>query len=140
MTLIPVFFLMIRRPPRSTLFPYTTLFRSNTPTPCSPNSATALTTSRRCGRRERYDAPGLRHHRGVRGQGHRLVAHRDQSHPPRRDPAARLPGRAADRRGVLRRDDLAPAPRRPPVSSAGPAVGGRPRRRRRPREIGRAHV
>src|ERR1043166_8004514 len=26
---MPVFFLMIRRPPRSTLFPYTTLFRSN---------------------------------------------------------------------------------------------------------------
>src|SRR5690349_10828739 len=26
-----VFFLMIRRPPRSTLFPYTTLFRSNLP-------------------------------------------------------------------------------------------------------------
>src|SRR3989442_3808832 len=26
---IPFFFLMIRRPPRSTLFPYTTLFRSN---------------------------------------------------------------------------------------------------------------
>src|SRR3712207_7051288 len=26
------FFLMIRRPPRSTLFPYTTLFRSATPT------------------------------------------------------------------------------------------------------------
>src|SRR2546427_5781965 len=25
---MPVFFLMIRRPPRSTLFPYTTLFRS----------------------------------------------------------------------------------------------------------------
>src|SRR3954467_1575155 len=25
----PFFFLMIRRPPRSTLFPYTTLFRSN---------------------------------------------------------------------------------------------------------------
>src|SRR2546430_16693168 len=31
------FFLMIRRPPRSTLFPYTTLFRSNVqgPTACS---------------------------------------------------------------------------------------------------------
>src|SRR6266700_7183937 len=28
--LIFVFFLMIRRPPRSTLFPYTTLFRSRT--------------------------------------------------------------------------------------------------------------
>src|SRR2546430_10518802 len=26
--LIPIFFLMIRRPPRSPLFPYTTLFRS----------------------------------------------------------------------------------------------------------------
>src|SRR2546427_5201422 len=34
-----IFFLMIRRPPRSTLFPYTTLFRSpeNWPTPgCHP--------------------------------------------------------------------------------------------------------
>src|SRR3712207_7937078 len=28
------FFLMIRRPPRSTLFPYTTLFRSCTVVPC----------------------------------------------------------------------------------------------------------
>src|SRR2546422_1538511 len=26
---LPLFFLMIRRPPRSTLFPYTTLFRSH---------------------------------------------------------------------------------------------------------------
>src|SRR3712207_9067174 len=30
-----VFFLMIRRPPRSTLFPYTTLFRSPTKRPSS---------------------------------------------------------------------------------------------------------
>src|SRR2546430_6161462 len=29
MSFISFFFLMIRRPPRSTLFPYTTLFRSN---------------------------------------------------------------------------------------------------------------
>src|SRR3989442_8698510 len=29
----PFFFLMIRRPPRSTLFPYTTLFRSHQPGP-----------------------------------------------------------------------------------------------------------
>src|SRR5438093_12382902 len=28
-----LFFLMIRRPPRSTLFPYTTLFRSEQPAP-----------------------------------------------------------------------------------------------------------
>src|ERR1039458_10758317 len=31
MCLLLVFFLMIRRPPRSTLFPYTTLFRSLQP-------------------------------------------------------------------------------------------------------------
>src|SRR5436309_6556830 len=30
-----VFFLMIRRPPRSTLFPYTTLFRSSMIRPCT---------------------------------------------------------------------------------------------------------
>src|SRR3712207_7405688 len=30
------FFLMIRRPPRSTLFPYTTLFRSVRPEPAAP--------------------------------------------------------------------------------------------------------
>src|SRR5258707_11629848 len=30
------FFLMIRRPPRSTLFPYTTLFRSRSPTSAKP--------------------------------------------------------------------------------------------------------
>src|SRR2546423_11945373 len=31
-----LFFLMIRRPPRSTLFPYTTLFRSSTGAPALP--------------------------------------------------------------------------------------------------------
>src|SRR3712207_8531276 len=38
--LLMFFFLMIRRPPRSTLFPYTTLFRSRrrsaSSSPCSP--------------------------------------------------------------------------------------------------------
>src|SRR6266700_1969279 len=33
--LLLLFFLMIRRPPRSTLFPYTTLFRSSIGRPCS---------------------------------------------------------------------------------------------------------
>src|SRR3972149_7062583 len=33
---MPSFFLMIRRPPRSTLFPYTTLFRSFAPPGLSP--------------------------------------------------------------------------------------------------------
>src|SRR3712207_8878946 len=37
---ILIFFLMIRRPPRSTLFPYTTLFRS--PTANTDSSATAI--------------------------------------------------------------------------------------------------
>src|SRR5438552_12281819 len=32
------FFLMIRRPPRSTLFPYTTLFRSRSSRPVSPGA------------------------------------------------------------------------------------------------------
>src|SRR3712207_8168509 len=37
------FFLMIRRPPRSTLFPYTTLFRSPFPTTREERSMTTLT-------------------------------------------------------------------------------------------------
>src|SRR3989338_7310018 len=41
---MPSFFLMIRRPPRSTLFPYTTLFRSRRSTPRS--SASACTNNR----------------------------------------------------------------------------------------------
>src|SRR5258705_10298337 len=36
-----IFFLMIRRPPRSTLFPYTTLFRSRLPIPENPYGAVA---------------------------------------------------------------------------------------------------
>src|SRR2546430_15786582 len=47
------FFLMIRRPPRSTLFPYTTLFRSGQcrPSSCSPRpsrDASALPGSSPC--------------------------------------------------------------------------------------------
>src|SRR2546427_5393420 len=36
------FFLMIRRPPRSTLFPYTTLFRSRNLRTASPQGATMI--------------------------------------------------------------------------------------------------
>src|SRR3712207_8584555 len=36
LTYSPFFFLMIRRPPRSTLFPYTTLFRSVVAQPLDP--------------------------------------------------------------------------------------------------------
>src|SRR5256885_4850783 len=41
MTFAPFFFLMIRRPPRSTLFPYTTLFRSRHPAPDATARAVA---------------------------------------------------------------------------------------------------
>src|SRR5205807_9712748 len=44
------FFLMIRRPPRSTLFPYTTLFRSLQPAPAAPGDARAGRARRRGGR------------------------------------------------------------------------------------------
>src|SRR6478736_7361510 len=47
------FFLMIRRPPRSTLFPYTTLFRSRGPSRSSRagRACCAAPRSRRCRRR-----------------------------------------------------------------------------------------
>src|SRR2546430_8511868 len=55
------FFLMIRRPPRSTLFPYTTLFRSRrgrSRSPfCSPVLAVPSPTSP-C--RDRLDVPAIR--------------------------------------------------------------------------------
>src|SRR5438034_11014225 len=42
LVILTFFFLMTRRPPRSTLFPYTTLFRSHL-APLFTHSATALT-------------------------------------------------------------------------------------------------
>src|SRR6266571_7342095 len=55
------FFLMIRRPPRSTLFPYTTLFRSPR---CSRPSAAARcrTTTRRSPRRSEEHTSELQSH------------------------------------------------------------------------------
>src|SRR3712207_8555440 len=52
--IIVFFFLMIRRPPRSTLFPYTTLFRSRVDEP------RAVPDAARAGRRQ----PGARRRRG----------------------------------------------------------------------------
>src|SRR6266403_4524392 len=42
------FFLMIRRPPRSTLFPYTTLFRSAPPRSLTPVRPTTGAIQTRC--------------------------------------------------------------------------------------------
>src|SRR5256885_5054812 len=40
---------MIRRPPRSTLFPYTTLFRSVLVTGCGPIGLMAIAVAKACG-------------------------------------------------------------------------------------------
>src|SRR3712207_9104449 len=63
-----IFFLMIRRPPRSTLFPYTTLFRSSPPVRRAGGAASGL---RRGGRARRgahrpLDGALRRGGRGVR--------------------------------------------------------------------------
>src|SRR2546425_8614594 len=77
------FFLMIRRPPRSTLFPYTTLFRSRGADPAlvPGRSASPLADSR--GSRDR--SHHLRSHRGNGRRMYRLcrrcaVAHRSEEH------------------------------------------------------------
>src|SRR3712207_8977564 len=61
-----VFFLMIRRPPRSTLFPYTTLFRSHA------DEGAADHEDRVVGR-EGGDRPRHHHHQGQRQQQHLAV-------------------------------------------------------------------
>src|SRR3712207_8473966 len=60
---------MIRRPPRSTLFPYTTLFRSRVAIPEYLPVGDVFDPSRACGRRSRFC-------------GHRIPASRRT--PPRR--------------------------------------------------------
>src|SRR2546426_3659011 len=66
---------MIRRPPRSTLFPYTTLFRS-----CGAARKT----------RQAYDRQGLPLHQEARGCGSTRVG----------DPGGQIPGRKADRKST----------------------------------------
>src|SRR2546430_5928634 len=68
-TFMVFFFLMIRRPPRSTLFPYTTLFRSPGPMSCSRRQpARAL-------------SPGVRRDPAQRTPRRRLSALRARSAP-----------------------------------------------------------
>src|SRR5256886_2186810 len=97
------FFLMIRRPPRSTLFPYTTLFRSQ-----------RARSGRGAGTVHRGDRSGARRAEGERRDRHRapLVARRA----------------AAARRDPRRRRSVRGPPR--PRAGAG-RVGGRTRERRR---------
>src|SRR3989442_3235178 len=60
-TLLVFFFLMIRRPPRSTLFPYTTLFRSiHVMRPLVVLSSTTCPFSNRTWWEERVEALGVK--------------------------------------------------------------------------------
>src|SRR5437667_3481924 len=56
------FFLMIRQPPRSTLFPYTTLFRSLPRRPRTPRSRTARGARTQDGKRSEEHTSELQSH------------------------------------------------------------------------------
>src|SRR3712207_1255704 len=90
------FFLMIRRPPRSTLFPYTTLFRSD-------HGLRATAVGRRLG--HGHEPLGLH---GQERQGHRPDTLDLQQRPQQLGPArgAEVPGPAAraEQRGKFRGD------------------------------------
>src|SRR3989475_7959563 len=106
---------MIRRPPRSTLFPYTTLFRSRAPRerfpayerapdPAErarvPGGARGAEERRRPGGRERAAARGLPGRRRTR-RGRRAVAARNAARPgDRRAHVRRVPSRAERAEGV----------------------------------------
>src|SRR2546427_2921727 len=67
-TFTPLFFLMIRRPPRSTLFPYTTLFRSPAikprPRMAAPASLQKITSEKQ------HPHPRRHHHIQRRSEEH----------------------------------------------------------------------
>src|SRR3712207_7960577 len=63
------FFLMIRRPPRSTLFPYTTLFRSRAAAPAVVRDARGREAhGRRAGGRRGRPVAAVRHGQGQQGE------------------------------------------------------------------------
>src|SRR5256885_5336357 len=90
---------MIRRPPRSTLFPYTTLFRSVLPTP---------------GRGARASH---------RGPGAHVLSGADGFAPVRHGRAVPAPGHPAGRLRTLRRVRRAGGATRSRVGGAGPLPG-----------------
>src|SRR3712207_6953730 len=74
-----LFFLMIRRPPRSTLFPYTTLFRSEAGSPGEEVSAIAARFERLSDCRTDVDC-GAGWHVDFGDPAERLVAARSEEH------------------------------------------------------------
>src|SRR5256885_9269444 len=79
MAVVLFFFLMIRRPPRSTLFPYTTLFRSVAVLLCSAflHAPAAMTTSATANTMRFMLAPVK-----VRGHGPRSEEHTSELQSP----------------------------------------------------------
>src|SRR5689334_25374156 len=75
--LLPFFFLMIRRPPRSTLFPYTTLFRSGPHRPV-PHGARRPRAHDHAGRRGDHAADPDQH--PPRGRRDRKSTRLNSSH------------------------------------------------------------
>src|SRR6266498_4355150 len=65
------FFLMIRRPPRSTLFPYTTLFRSR----CDRSRRSACVSGRRRGPRGRRRASAARSEEHTSNSSHVRISY-----------------------------------------------------------------
>src|SRR5256885_11250611 len=119
------FFLMIRRPPRSTLFPYTTLFRS-----------VAVRRRRRCprerpGARERCvqrdqphraDEQACRAHHSVRGQAARARRGVRDGHV--RDPEPLHPAGERNRREASARAQTGLLSWRHPTHTRGPTLPG----------------
>src|SRR6266508_2277992 len=67
---MPSFFSLIRRPPRSPLFPYTTLFRSNHLEPVLPERATFKEFAVRVGRSAREVIRSEEHTSELQSRGH----------------------------------------------------------------------
>src|SRR5256886_5178106 len=94
MPAVPLFFfLMIRRPPRSTLFPYTTLFRSAArragPLPCVSRSPPRDVSRARARALAARGGGGI----GGRALGRRGSPHRHRGHAgPAGTPLLRVPG------------------------------------------------
>src|SRR6266498_5195770 len=106
------FFLMIRRPPRSTLFPYTTLFRSADP-PIARRHV------------DRGGGPGLPRPRADHGEAPRAGQAQDQGRP---DPLPRAGGSRASRPPTPRAGRRLPRLQRRtvPLGRTGPLLGGDP--------------
>src|SRR6266496_4481257 len=144
---------MIRRPPRSTLFPYTTLFRSLLRRPHGPGGAVPVRLPRPARRGRRADRRGRRHprhaHRAAPAPGHARVVLRLAARPapgagrpipgpvrprrlrpeglsePDRGPGPRARRQARHRPPAPRCRTRAPGPQRSQASGHAPTPVGR---------------